>query len=152
MKASAIPWRLYCGTSQNTKMGIVDLGLSIRPLAKAACFRFTSMNPATRVASIEMKKPMAIRCKKFIPRSSPVNLRATRTNRRSYKTIVMSMEDMAKTDMEAEGISKDFVSCLSIVLACCSENVFCCAEDVAKRIPAAQIGNILIIDFNSSTL
>nr|GMD80470.1 Os05g0410750 [Ipomoea batatas] len=87
MNASAIPCRQYCGTSQNTGIGIIASALSLIPCAAAAFFRFISTKPATRVARMEMKKPMPMRLRKEMPRSSPV-----------------------KTDMEAAGIWKDFVS------------------------------------------
>ena len=104
MKASEIPWRLYCGTSQKTEIGRVDLGLSISPLAAATCSRFTSMNPATKVANIDMKKPIAMRCKKLTPCLSPVNLLAKETKMRSYKAIVASKATMVKRYIEPEGI------------------------------------------------
>jgi hypothetical protein len=45
-----------------------------------------------------------------------------------------------KRDIEAGGIWNDFVSCLSVVLACWREKVCCWAEAVKKRIPAAHMG------------
>lgn len=56
-----------------------------------------------------------------------------------------------KTVIDAAGTSKEFIRCLSIVLACWTLNVCCWAYAVIRMIPDAHIGPILITDFSSST-
>lgn len=65
--------------------------------------------------------------------------------------MVSSIVAWVKTVIEAAGIWKVLVRCLSMDLACWTEKVLCWAAAVMVRIPAAHIGPIRIRDFSSST-
>ena len=86
-----------------------------------------------------------------MPDGFPMNRRAKGTKRRSYRTRPMSMVMLLKIDKEVGGIWKEWDRWRFIVRACWMVKLSRWEDEAKSEIPAAQIGNIRIMHFNSST-